>query len=117
LRHRLGGRRTCGATIEKQIPVAVAPKKIALLRNVNRARPAMGVDRDEVTRRDAHFENANAFVLKHQFVMSWSGDYRIERIGPGPCICICTQADSPVPAIQYRIAFYILEEKAPSLTQ
>ena len=65
MRHWLGGRRTAGAAIEKQIAVAVAPEKIALLRNVNRARPTMGVDGYEVTGRDAHLENADAFVFKH----------------------------------------------------
>jgi len=112
LDERLGWRRPERAAVEEQVALAVPPQEIALLGDVDCARPPMCVNRHRFARRDPNLENSHALVFKHQLVMPRRRDHGVQRIGPGPFLLLfqsrfCAQGglssrDAPTEASRWR---------------
>lgn len=70
--------------IEKNLASVVSPNEMAPALDVSESTPAMGVQRDDIARRNRSAKHPNAVVFQQDRVMSRCGNDGIERIRPGP---------------------------------
>src|SRR5271166_6488351 len=83
---RARNRRRCSrlAAIEKNLTALSSSYEMAPALDVSDSTPTMGVQRDDIARRNRSAKHPNAVVFQQDRVMFRRGDDGIERIGPGP---------------------------------
>ncbi len=74
------------AAIEGDVAVLIAPNKIAGLDCVINRRPAVRMHRHGVAHGNARIQHPHPLVFEDQFMMPWSGNHRVQGIGPRPRI-------------------------------